>query len=111
MVYIPVLLSSMVAGLLGGPADLKGRIEVFGSNVIPPKPPKSFFRLCWEAAQDTTLIILMVAAIISLGLSFYKPPPKGQQDFASNLYSPYIDFNFVTMGSQTTTNDEKNQFD
>lgn len=28
----------------------------------------------WEALQDVTLIILEVAAIISLGLSFYKPP-------------------------------------
>ena len=57
-------------------ADLTRRQEVFGSNVIPPKPPKSFLRLAWEAVQDTTLIILIVAAIISLGLSFYHPPPS-----------------------------------
>jgi P-type Ca2+ transporter type 2B len=43
---------------------------VFGSNVIPPKPPKSFLELVWEAIQDVTLIILIVAAIISLLLSF-----------------------------------------
>lgn len=28
----------------------------------------------WEALQDVTLIILEVAAMISLGLSFYRPP-------------------------------------
>lgn len=28
----------------------------------------------WEALQDITLIILEVAAIVSLGLSFYQPP-------------------------------------
>ena len=56
------------------PADLTTRKDVFGANVIPPKPPKSFFMLAFEAVQDTTLIILIVAAIVSLGLSFYRPP-------------------------------------
>lgn len=60
------------------PADLTRRQEVFGSNVIPPKPPKSFLRLVWEAIQDTTLIILIVAAVISLCLSFYHPPPSAE---------------------------------
>lgn len=46
----------------------------FGANFIPPTPPKSFFKLVWEAIQDVTLIILLVAALISLGLSFYHPP-------------------------------------
>jgi len=42
---------------------------VFGSNVIPPKPPKTFLELVWEALQDITLIILIIAAMISLILS------------------------------------------
>ena len=33
-------------------------------------------RLVWEAMQDTTLIILMIAAVISLALSFYDPPER-----------------------------------
>lgn len=53
--------------------DTDHRRETFGSNVIPPKPPKTFLQLVWEALQDITLIILEVAAIVSLGLSFYKP--------------------------------------
>lgn len=48
--------------------------EAFGPNVIPPAPAKKFLELVWEALQDTTLIILIVAAVISLGLSFYRPP-------------------------------------
>lgn len=47
---------------------------MFGANVIPPKPPKTFLELVWEALQDVTLIILEVAAIISLALAFYQPP-------------------------------------
>jgi Ca2+ transporting ATPase len=47
---------------------------VFGQNFIPPKKAKSFLELVWEALQDVTLIILEIAAIISLALSFYQPP-------------------------------------
>ncbi|XP_062712698.1 plasma membrane calcium-transporting ATPase 1 isoform X6 [Aedes albopictus] len=60
-------------GLSGSKADIEHRRETFGSNTIPPKPPKSFLMLVWEALQDVTLIILEIAAIISLLLSFYQP--------------------------------------
>lgn len=50
------------------------RLQVFGKNEIPSQPPKTFLELVWEAIQDTTLIILLVCAVISLGLSFYHPP-------------------------------------
>ena len=65
---------SVSPGLSGDAEDIKHRREVFGSNTIPPKPPKTFLMLVWEALQDVTLIVLQVAALISLGLSFYKPP-------------------------------------
>ncbi|EAW97430.1 plasma membrane calcium-transporting ATPase 1 isoform 5 [Homo sapiens] len=61
-------------GLSGNPADLERREAVFGKNFIPPKKPKTFLQLVWEALQDVTLIILEIAAIVSLGLSFYQPP-------------------------------------
>ncbi|CAH8585720.1 unnamed protein product [Schistosoma rodhaini] len=51
--------------------DLVRRREVFGTNIIPPTPPKSFFQLMWEALQDVTLIVLMVAAAVSLLLALY----------------------------------------
>ncbi|XP_035874481.1 plasma membrane calcium-transporting ATPase 1 isoform X2 [Phyllostomus discolor] len=61
-------------GLSGNPADIERRETVFGKNFIPPKKPKTFLQLVWEALQDVTLIILEIAAIVSLGLSFYQPP-------------------------------------
>ncbi|EDW10903.2 plasma membrane calcium-transporting ATPase 2 isoform X6 [Drosophila mojavensis] len=67
------LYTSPNEGLSGSKADEEHRRETFGSNVIPPKPPKTFLTLVWEALQDVTLIILEVAALVSLGLSFYKP--------------------------------------
>lgn len=66
-------------GLSGTKADTEHRRETFGSNVIPPKPPKTFLTLVWEALQDVTLIILEVAALVSLGLSFYSPEDEEQR--------------------------------
>ncbi|XP_029665731.1 plasma membrane calcium-transporting ATPase 2 isoform X2 [Formica exsecta] len=67
------LYTSPNEGLSGSVADIQHRRDTFGSNMIPPKPPKTFLQLVWEALQDVTLIILEVAALVSLGLSFYHP--------------------------------------
>uniref|UniRef100_A0A8C2Z943 Calcium-transporting ATPase n=1 Tax=Cyclopterus lumpus TaxID=8103 RepID=A0A8C2Z943_CYCLU len=79
------LKTSPTDGLSGQPGDIEKRKTVFGENVIPPKKAKTFLQLVWEALQDVTLIILEVAAIVSLGLSFYRPPdaerePGGAED-------------------------------
>ncbi|XP_057217606.1 plasma membrane calcium-transporting ATPase 2 isoform X2 [Triplophysa rosa] len=66
-------------GLEGDSSDLDKRRETLGQNLIPPKKPKTFLQLVWEALQDVTLIILEIAAIISLGLSFYQPPGEGSE--------------------------------
>lgn len=49
------------------------RIQAFGSNVYPERKFKSFFLLVWETLQDLTLIILCVAAVISLVLGVAFP--------------------------------------
>ncbi|KAM9374555.1 plasma membrane calcium-transporting ATPase 2 isoform 2-T2 [Phaethornis superciliosus] len=73
------LKTSPTEGLAGTAADLEKRKLIFGKNFIPPKKPKTFIQLVWEALQDVTLIILEIAAIISLGLSFYQPPGEGNE--------------------------------
>ncbi|XP_062276414.1 plasma membrane calcium-transporting ATPase 1-like isoform X4 [Scomber scombrus] len=77
------LRTSPVEGLDGNSEDIDRRKEEFGQNIIPPKKPKTFVQLVWEALQDVTLIILEVAAIISLGLSFYRPPDAERQNCGS----------------------------
>lgn len=66
-------------GLSGDKGDLEHRRDVFGSNTIPPRPAKSFLELVWEALQDVTLIILQLAALVSLLLSFYSPPKESNE--------------------------------
>ncbi|TKS73820.1 Plasma membrane calcium-transporting ATPase 1 [Collichthys lucidus] len=77
------LRTSPVEGLDGNSEDIDRRKQEFGQNLIPPKKPKTFVQLVWEALQDVTLIILEVAAIISLGLSFYRPPDAERQNCGS----------------------------
>ena len=55
-------------GLSNEPHELERRKSSFGVNYIPPVPPKNFLALCFDAIQDKTLIILIVAAIVSIAL-------------------------------------------
>ncbi|XP_042307085.1 plasma membrane calcium-transporting ATPase 3 isoform X3 [Sceloporus undulatus] len=78
------LKTSPTEGLSDNTADLEKRRQIYGQNFIPPKKPKTFMQLVWEALQDVTLIILEIAAIISLGLSFYSPPGE-ESEACGNL--------------------------
>lgn len=82
------LRTNPVEGLSGNPADLEKRKQVFGHNLIPPKKPKTFLELVWEALQDVTLIILEIAAIISLVLSFYRPHGEENEQCGLPINSP-----------------------
>lgn len=48
--------------------DVERRKNVFGSNTYPRKKGRSFLGFLWEAWQDLTLIILIIAAVVSLVL-------------------------------------------
>ncbi|KAF4122199.1 P-type Ca2+ transporter type 2C [Geosmithia morbida] len=57
------------------PADAvlhSDRIRVYKANVLPPKKATSFLRLVWAAYNDMVLIVLSVAAAISLALGLYE---------------------------------------
>ena len=60
--------TSLTDGLPEGVPDAGERVEAFGRNVYPEPPMKGFLKLWLEALSDTTLIILVVAAILSLVL-------------------------------------------
>ncbi|KAI1726179.1 e1-E2 ATPase domain-containing protein [Ditylenchus destructor] len=75
-----LLLTDPANGIPNTTEELQMRRDAFGENEIPPPPSKSFIRLVWEALKDITLLILMGSAILSLGLSFYKPPEDQKTD-------------------------------
>ncbi|KAK7325335.1 hypothetical protein VNO77_29497 [Canavalia gladiata] len=63
-----LLNSSTDKGISGDDADLSKRKNAFGTNTYPRKKGKNFWRFLWESWQDLTLIILIIAAAVSLVL-------------------------------------------
>ncbi|KAK1714914.1 calcium-translocating P-type ATPase [Colletotrichum acutatum] len=53
-------------------APFVDRTRVYGRNVLPPKKPKSIWKLMWIAFNETVLILLTVAGVISLALGLYE---------------------------------------
>lgn len=52
--------------------DQASRIDTYGTNVLPTRAAKGFFQLCFEAMKDKVLILLTVAAVVSLALGLYE---------------------------------------
>ncbi|KYK61476.1 plasma membrane calcium-transporting ATPase 2 [Drechmeria coniospora] len=48
------------------------RIRVYQRNVLPAKKPTPLWKLMWNAYNDKVLILLTVAAVISLALGLYE---------------------------------------
>ncbi|KAK8936710.1 Calcium-transporting ATPase 8, plasma membrane-type [Platanthera zijinensis] len=63
-----LLKTNIEKGVSGDDAELLRRRNAFGANTYPQKKGRSFFVFLWEACQDLTLVILIVAAVISLVL-------------------------------------------
>ncbi|KAG0278399.1 hypothetical protein BGZ95_004093 [Linnemannia exigua] len=67
--------SSPIEGASLGKADqpkFVARSEAFGRNVLPTVESASFFSLVKQAYDDRTLILLSIAAFVSLGVSIYE---------------------------------------
>ncbi|QLI73658.1 Calcium-transporting ATPase 2 [Metarhizium brunneum] len=56
----------------GPDAAFADRKRVFGENRLPERKSKSFLQLAWIALQDRVLILLCIAAVISLALGLYQ---------------------------------------
>ncbi|XP_066329558.1 calcium-transporting ATPase 5, plasma membrane-type-like isoform X1 [Miscanthus floridulus] len=63
-----LLKTNLEKGIHGDEADLSCRANAFGPNRYPRKKGRSFWVFLWEACQDITLVILIIAAVISLVL-------------------------------------------
>jgi Ca2+-transporting ATPase len=48
------------------------RTRIHGRNTLPPKKATPLLKLIWNAYNDTVLIVLTVAAVISLALGLYE---------------------------------------
>jgi magnesium-transporting ATPase (P-type) len=46
--------------------DLEQRKLKYGCNTMERKSPPSIFKLFWDAMQDTTIIVLLIASLVSV---------------------------------------------
>lgn len=53
-------------------SDIPKQIELYGTNELPEAESISFLGFVWEALKDRTLIVLMFAAAIEVGIGIYK---------------------------------------
>jgi len=53
------------------------RKDEYGVNEIPEPESTTWFELFWESFEDQTVIILLVAAAVSLAIGCYHNPTEG----------------------------------
>ncbi|RCV12332.1 hypothetical protein SETIT_2G260700v2 [Setaria italica] len=94
-----LLKSSLDKGVSPDEDELLLRRDIFGANTYPHKKRRSIWRFVFEACQDLTLVILMVAAAISLSLGMATEGVKdGWYDGGSIFFAVFLVI-FVTATS------------
>ncbi|KAH9015966.1 calcium-translocating P-type ATPase [Lactarius deliciosus] len=77
------LQSTASLGGAGRPASLKypkgayeatigDRQRIYGQNILPQRPSKSLLLLMWLALQDKVIVLLLIAAVVSLALGLFQ---------------------------------------
>eukprot|EP01006_Ploeotia_vitrea_P050231 TRINITY_DN67432_c1_g2_i3.p1 TRINITY_DN67432_c1_g2~~TRINITY_DN67432_c1_g2_i3.p1 ORF type:complete len:1091 (+),score=67.69 TRINITY_DN67432_c1_g2_i3:58-3330(+) len=64
--------------------------SVYGSNVFPESPMPTFLELLIEALSDTTLLILVAAATVSLIIGFIEHPAEGWIEGAAIFIAVFL---------------------
>ena len=52
--------------------QVANQISFYGTNILPEVVSVTFLQFVWEALKDQTLIVLMVAAAVEIGIGIYK---------------------------------------
>jgi Ca2+-transporting ATPase len=55
------------------------RTRIFGRNKLPDRKTNGFFTLVWQACQDKIIILLAIAAVVSLALGIYEALSGGSK--------------------------------
>jgi Ca2+-transporting ATPase len=63
----------------GTGAQYADRTRTFGRNRLPDRKTNSFIKLFWEAYKDKIIVLLTIAAVISLALGLYEALSGGSK--------------------------------
>lgn len=88
--------TSFTAGL-SNDEDTSAREQAFGINRIPTSKGKSVWRITWNTLKDPMLRLLIVAALVSLGLSFWEGDEDDEEneDVDASEQKPKTNLNWV----------------
>jgi Ca2+-transporting ATPase len=67
------------------PMSLDDRRRIFGANVLPMVPTKSFFYLWYQNLKDPIIVMLMVAALVSTILGVAVPEEREQSAWTEGV--------------------------
>uniref|UniRef100_A0A7S3HU65 Calcium-transporting ATPase n=1 Tax=Spumella elongata TaxID=89044 RepID=A0A7S3HU65_9STRA len=93
-------------GLSGDAKDLAQRIELYGKNEFPEPESQSWFEMFIESFQDATLIVLIVAAVVSFVVGLIEDPAKGWIEGAAILFAVLV----VAVVTATNNFNKESQF-
>ncbi|KAM2895487.1 hypothetical protein FF1_010586 [Malus domestica] len=86
-----VLETDVKSGVRGAEPDLMHRKNVFGTNAYQKPPVKGLLSFVLEAIKDTTIIILLVCALLSLGFGIKQHGLKdGWYDGGSIIFAIFL---------------------
>jgi Ca2+-transporting ATPase len=60
--------------------DVENRVRIYGVNSLPERHAKTLLSFIWAALQERILILLMVAAVISLALGIYEDQTNSPEE-------------------------------
>lgn len=79
----PVVENEVISAQLSAPVSIgegspfEDRVRVFGQNRLPARKSTGFLKLFWIAYNDKIIILLTIAAIVSLSLGIYETVDGG----------------------------------
>lgn len=80
--------TNLTSGIPGDAGDLDRRREQFGENRFPEPLLHSWYHFFFESLKDLILIILVVAAVVSMTVGGIEDPGHGWMDGLAILVSP-----------------------
>jgi len=87
---LKVLNCNLERGLLLDERQIEQRREEFGKNEFDEPESESWLSLFLECFTDSTVIVLMVAAFISLAVGLYENPSSGWIEGAAIFFAVFI---------------------
>ncbi|GKV20116.1 hypothetical protein SLEP1_g30279 [Rubroshorea leprosula] len=95
-------------GIRDDAGEVRKRQDIFGSNTYHMRPPKGLFYFVVDALKDTTIIILLVCAALSLGFGIKE---QGVQEGWYEGGSIFVAVFLVVVISASTNFRQETQFD